>query len=149
MNTRIAKIRLYLFDVLDTLLGTNDYEINASFIDSGNFSVNRVPIDKNPTNWIIPVTRHREVYELTSSRPYTPDVVNNLKNIGFFEDFEQTIYSNNEKGILPDIEGIESIECLNAGALALAETPESIFSIQIEIQYIEDRQKTEDRQNSL
>lgn len=139
LNTRIAKMREYLFSVLDTLLDSKDYQINASFIDSGNFSVNRVPIDKNPTNWIIPIIKHREVYELNSSRPYTPDVVNNLKNIGFFEDFEQIIYSNNENGILPEIEGIESIECLNAGALTIAETPESIFSIQIEIQYIEDR----------
>ena len=36
--------------------------------------------------------------------------INNLKNIGFFEEFESIIKSNNDEGILPQIDNIESIE---------------------------------------
>ena len=62
-------------------------------------------------------------------------VINNLKNVGFFETFESIITGNNENKILPEIEGIESIECLNCGTLLDAETNKAIFDIQIQITY--------------
>ena len=68
---------------------------------------------------------------------YSQDTINNLKNIGFFERFERIIKSNNDEGILPDIEGIESIECLNSGTMKNNETNTSEFDIQIQITYRE------------
>lgn len=136
---RIKKMREYLFDILDDLVGNKDYQLNINFIDKGNFSLDRLPIDDDVESWIIPTNLYREVYDLRSSKPYSADVMTNLNNIGFFEDFENKIYSNNEQKILPEIEGIESIKCLNVGSLALPGTPDAIFSIQIEIQYMKRR----------
>lgn len=142
-NSRIAKVRTYLFTILDTLLTDNKYQINANFLtnDVNNYSLDRLPVDDNVESWIIPIKKYREVYELRSRNSYGQEVMENLTNIGFFEEFEEIINSNNSKGILPDIEGIESIECLNVGALSIAETQSSIFAIQIQINYIKNKTK--------
>lgn len=142
-NSRIAKVRTYLFTILDTLLTDNKYQINANFLtnDINNYSLDRLPVDDNVEQWIIPTKKYREVYELRSRNTYGQEVMENLTNIGFFEEFEEIINSNNNKGVLPDIEGIESIECLNVGALSIADTKTSIFAIQIQINYIKNKTK--------
>jgi hypothetical protein len=61
-----------------------------------------------------------------------------LKNIGFFEEFEKIIKSNNDKGVLPEIENIESIECLNSGTMISNDDGKTgTFDIQIQITYRE------------
>ncbi len=142
-NSRIAKVRTYLFTILDTLLTDNKYQINANFLtnDVNNYSLDRLPVDDNVEQWIIPTKKYREVYELRSRNSYGQEVMENLTNIGFFEEFEEIINSNNNKDVLPDIEGIESIECLNVGALSIADTQTSIFAIQIQINYIKNKTK--------
>ena len=99
MSSRIESIRSYLFTILDSLLKTTDYQINANFLsnDINNYSIDRLPVDDEVENWIIPIKKYREVYELRSRLSYGQDVLENLKNIGFFEDFETRIYSNNKK----------------------------------------------------
>lgn len=140
-NSRIAKVRTYLFTILDTLLTDTNYQVNANFLSSdvNNYSIDRIPVDDNVERWIIPIKKYREVYELRSRNRYGQDVMDNLANIGFFEEFEEIINSNNTKGILPQIEGIESIQCLNVGALSIADTQKAIFSIQIQINYIKNK----------
>lgn len=140
-DTRIAKVRLYLFDILDELLNSKEYEVNANFLknDAVNYSLDRLPIDDDSSSWIIPIKQYREVYELRSRNVYGSDVMDNLSNIGFFEAFEDKIYSNNKEGILPEINGIESIECLNVGALSIAQTDTAMFAIQIEIKYLKEK----------
>lgn len=129
----LKEVRLYLFDVLDDLLDNNDYQINVNFLDKGNYSVDRLPVDKIVKRYINGEIKYREVYEFRSMKSYSQDVMTNLNNIGFFEDFERVIESNNNNKILPN--GVESIKCLNAGSLAVANPSEAIFSIQIEVQY--------------
>jgi len=137
-KTRIAKVRNYLFPIIDSLLTDKNYQVNANFLSNeiNNYSLDRIPIQGDPVeNWIISVKIYREVYELISRKSYGQDVMDNLSNVGFFEALEDMIYSNNKKGILPEIKGIESIKCLNCGALSIADTQKSVFAIQIEISY--------------
>ena len=61
----------------------------------------------------------------------------NLENVGFYEIFEDIINSNNEKGILPEIDGIQTIECLNCGSMVNANTNTAEFDIQLQITYKE------------
>lgn len=129
----LKEVRLYLFEVLDGLLGNDNYQINVNFLDKGNYSVDRLPVDKVVSKWVTGETKYREVYEFRSMKAYSQDVMTNLNNIGFFEDFERVIEENNKNKILP--KGVENIKCLNAGSLAVANSSEAIFSIQIEVQY--------------
>ena len=135
-DLRIAKLRDYLFDIINTLTTNSNYQINADMLGkSGDFSLDKVPTDIEVEKWIIPISIHRDVYSFRSRKLYSQDTINNLKNIGFFEQFENIIKSNNEEGILPNIDNIESIECLNCGALNSVDGTQATFDIQIQITY--------------
>lgn len=135
---RITKLRDYLFNIIDTLMTNNNaYQINSNMLsnDANNYSIDKIPTQTTVERWITGVEIHRDIFSFRSRMAYSQDVINNLSNIGFFEDFEAKIYSNNEKGILPEIDGIEKIECLNCGTMNFAETNTAEFDIQIQITY--------------
>ena len=139
-NLRIAKLRKYLFDIIDTLTTDKKYQINADMLDNeiNNYSLDKIPTDTQVEKWITGVEIHRDVFSFRSRKAYSPDTINNLSNIGFFEEFENKIKSNNKEGVLPEIKGIQSIECLNCGSMLSADTNTAIFDIQIQITYRED-----------
>lgn len=136
-DNRISKIREYLFSILDELLNSREYSINANFLDNNieSYSLDKIPVEPVTEGWIIGPVIKRDVYNFRSRKTYSQDIMNNLANIGFFETFENVIESNNKEGILPDIDGIESISCLNCGTLNMANTNEAEFDVQIEIRY--------------
>ena len=135
-NYRISKLRDYLFENINTLTTNKDYQINADFLgDVNDFSLNKIPTASVVTRWISGVEVHRDVYSFRSRKFYSSDAINNLINIGFFEDFEELISSNNKKGILPDIDKIENIECLNCGTLISIDGTRATFDIQIQVTY--------------
>lgn len=140
MDYRIAKLREYLLTVIDELSHKTKYQINADMLSNkiDDYSLDKIPTDKEVENWIIGGGIRRDVFSFRSRKAYSQDTINNLANIGFFEEFDKKIYSNNKEGILPDIEGIESIECLDQGTMNNAETQTAEFDIQIQITYRED-----------
>lgn len=135
-NTRIGKLRKYLFGIIDTLTTNREYQINADFLGSVNdYSLDKIPTDMKVQKWITGKEIYRDVYSFRSRKAYSQDMINNLRNIGFFERFEDIIKYNNRKGILPDIDNIESIECLNCGTLNSVDGNRATFDIQIQITY--------------
>ena len=144
MNYRISKLREYLFDIIDTLTKNNKYQINADMLgDIGDYSLNKMPTDTEVESWIIGVVKRKDIFSFRSRRAYSQDELNNLTNIGFFEEFESKIKSNNDKGILPSIENIESIECLNCGTMINEDGTQATFDIQIQITYRESEKEEE------
>jgi len=138
---RISKLRNYLFEILNTLTTNRDYQINANMLSNkvGDYSLDKIPTDTEVENWIIGVVKRRDVYSFRSRKSYSINTIVNLKNIGFFEEFERKIKSNNDKGVLPDIENIESIECLNCGTMIKNDDGKTAtFDIQIQITYREE-----------
>ena len=138
-NLRISKLRDYLLDTLTTI--TNSIEqINADMLSNeiDNYSLDKIPTESVVTRWINGVEIHRDVFAFRSRKAYSIDTINNLSNIGFFEQFEKLIKSNNKKGVLPNIQGIQSIECLNCGTMVSADGETAIFDIQIQITYREE-----------
>lgn len=139
---RISKLRNYLFNVINILTTKRNYQISADFLgDVGDFSLDKIPTDTEVENWIIGIQKKRDVYSLRNRKLYGITYIEKLKNIGFFEDFETLIKSNNEEGILPDIEGIESIECLNCGTLNSVDGSKATFDIQIQITYRDNNER--------
>lgn len=136
-DLRISKLRLYLFEIINTLTSNRNYQINADMLSNkiGDYSLDKIPTDTEVENWIIGVVKQRDVYSFRSRKAYSQDTINNLKNIGFFEEFEKAIKSNNDKGVLPEIENIESIECLTCGTLNNTDGTQATFDIQIQITY--------------
>ena len=136
-ETRIAKLREYLFSIIDNIATDTIYQINANMLsnDTSNYSLDKIPTSSVVDRWITGTEIHRDVFSLRSRMNYSQDTINNLKNIGFFEQFERAIKTNNDEGVLPDIEGIEKIECLNCGTMSDADTNTAEFDIQIQITY--------------
>ena len=136
-DTRIKKLRTYLFTILDTLLSDNKYQINSNMLshDTINYSLDKIPTQSSVERWTIGIEVHRDIYSLRSRLAYSQDAMNNLKNVGFFEEFESIIKNNNDKGVLPDIKGIESIQCLNCGTMNSEADTTCEFDIQLQIQY--------------
>ena len=140
-NTRIAKLRTYLFSIIDTLTTDKSYQINANMLDNdiNNYSLDKIPTASTVSKWINGVEIHRDVYSFRSRMAYSQNTINNLLNIGFFEKFESIIKSNNKKGILPEINGIQNIECLNCGTMNSSDTNTAEFDIQLQITYREEK----------
>ena len=140
-DTRISKLRTYLFSIIDTLTTDKSYQINANMLDNdiNNYSLDKIPTASTVSKWVNGVEIHRDVYSFRSRMAYSQDTINNLLNIGFFEKFESIIKSNNKKGILPEINGIQNIECLNCGTMNSAGTNTAEFDIQLQITYREEK----------
>lgn len=134
---RISKLREYLFGVINTLTENRNYQINADMLsnDIDNYSLDKIPTASVVERWVMGIEIHRDVYSFRSRMAYSQDTIDNLSNIGFFEQFENAIKTNNEEGILPDIDNIESIECLNCGTLNNTDGTTAEFNIQIQITY--------------
>lgn len=139
-DLRITKLRTYLLSIIDVLVTNKKYQINANMLSNepNNYSLDKIPTSSTIEEWITGTKVCRDVYSFRSRVGYSQDTIENLINVGFFEIFEKLINSNNEKGILPDIEGIQSIECLNCGSMNNANTNTAEFDIQIQITYKED-----------
>lgn len=142
-ETRIAKLGAYLLNVIDTLTNEISPLINADWLsdDINNYSLDRIPTESTVEKWIAVGELCRDTYNFRSRMAYSSDRINNLKNIGFFEKFEEIIKNNNEKGVLPEIEGIQAIRCLNSGTLNNATTNSAEFDIQIQIQYLRKKER--------
>lgn len=140
-DTRISKLRTYLFSIIDTLTTDKSYQINANMLDNdiNNYSLDKIPTASTVSKWVNGVEIHRDVYSFRSRMAYSQNTINNLLNIGFFEKFESIIKSNNKKGILPKINGIQNIECLNCGTMNSSDTNTAEFDIQLQITYREEK----------
>lgn len=139
-DLRITRLRTYLLSIIDVLVTNKKYHINANMLSNepNNYSLDKIPTSSTVEAWITGTKVCRDVYSFRSRVGYSQDTIENLINVGFFEIFEKLISSNNEKGILPDIEGIQSIQCLNCGSMNNANTNTAEFDIQIQITYKED-----------
>ena len=139
-DLRITKLRTYLLSIIDVLVTNKKYQINANMLSNepNNYSLDKIPTSSTVEEWITGTKVCRDVYSFRSRVGYSQATIENLINVGFFEIFEKLISSNNEKGILPDIKGIQSIQCLNCGSMNNANTNTAEFDIQIQITYKED-----------
>ena len=137
-NTRIEKIREYLFENIITLTQNSNFQINANFLSNkiDDYSLDKMPIAPVVNKLICGVEIRRDVFSFRSRKSYSHDKVVNLNNMGFFEEFEKLIKSNNDKGVLPNIDRIESIKCLNPFTMLSNDNgSKAIFDIQIEVKY--------------
>ena len=137
---RITKIKEYMMELIDDMTNNKDYLINANMLSNniGDYSLDKIPTQPEVEDWILNVSENRDVFSFRSRRTYSQRVLDNLANIGFYEELERKIKTNNDKGVLPEIKGIQSIKCLSCGTFLTNEDGNSaIFDITIEVTYID------------
>lgn len=137
-NLRVTKLRTYLMDIITELIGQYG-EMNINFLSNepNNYSLDKIPVVTEVQKWIIGDTLYRDVYSFRSRMNYSADTMTNIENIGFYETFEKLIKQKNDNNNLPEIDGIQSISCLNCGTMNRANTNTAEFDIQIQIEYRE------------
>lgn len=137
-NLRVTKLRAYLMDIITELIGQYG-EMNINFLSNepNNYSLDKIPVVTEVQKWIIGDTLYRDVYSFRSRMNYSADTMTNIENIGFYETFEKLIKQKDDNNDLPEIDGIQSISCLNCGTMNNANTNTAEFDIQIQIEYRE------------
>ena len=133
-DLRISKLRLYLFGILNTLTTNSNYQINANMLSNkvGDYSLDKIPTNTEVEKWIIGVVKRRDVYSFRSRKSYSQDTINNLKNIGFFEEFEKIdakLYENENKEEYDKI--LKNIE-------EASKSPASMMIVSIVLQYAQE-----------
>ena len=137
-NLRVVKLRSYLMDIIQSL-NEQYQQVNVDFLsdEPNNYSLDKIPVEREVERWIIGDYLYKDLYSFRSRMNYSADTMSNIENIGFYETFEKIIKQKNNAGNLPDIEGIESIRCMNCGTMTNANTNTAEFDIQIQIEYRE------------
>ena len=67
-ETRIAKLREYLFSIIDNIATDTIYQINANMLsnDTSNYSLDKIPTSSVVDRWITGTEIHRDVFSLRS-----------------------------------------------------------------------------------
>lgn len=130
----IEKIRKYL---IENEIVDEECRVNVDFLGENPTEFAIIPIAVNPIlkKYIDGSSLRQYQFQLISCNYYGADVMQNMANSKFYEELYDKIESNNDDGILPDIKGIEGIECLNNGAILDVTTNTARYSIQMKITY--------------
>lgn len=131
----VDKIREYFLE--NVTLAKEFDNILADFLGKGATSYTIEPI---PTELILRPYRdggslNQYVFQFGSREFYDNSVAQNINNLGFYEKFQEEIETNNKNGVLPEITGIQSIECLNNGTIQDVQNGTAKYVIQMRITY--------------
>lgn len=133
----IDKIRIYLFEL--GIIDENS-NINVDFLSNKpiEYVIEPIPVEPIIKPYKDGGSLRQFVFQFGSREYYGTDVIQNMKNTEFYEDFSALIEDNNRKGVLPKIYGIQSIECLSNGTINEDNTDNAKYVIQMRITYYKD-----------
>lgn len=133
----IEKIREYFIG--NNIIDENS-RINVDFLgeEPTEFALEPIPVNPILEKYVNGTSLRQFQFELLSCNDYGADVIQNMSNSSYYENLYNLIEHNNKERILPDIKGIESIECLNSGGILDAGTNTARYSIQMRITYYKD-----------
>ena len=131
----IEKIRDY-FKTKVTLAEEFD-NILVDFLgeDATSYTIEPIPVEPKLKVYTDGSSLNQYVFQFGSREFYDNSVAQNINNLGFYERFQEEIETNNKNGVLPDIKGIQSIECLNNGTIQDVQSGTAKYVIQMRITY--------------
>lgn len=90
-----------------------DGKINVDYLGNevSDYSIEIVPAEVVIQKYLDGSEDRQLVCVFASRASYSEDVIQNILNSKFYEEFSEWIETQNDNGILPEIDGIESIEC--------------------------------------
>ena len=99
------------------------------------YSIEPIPVEPVLRPYRDGGSLNQYVFQFGSREFYDNSVAQNINNLGFYERFQKEIETNNKNGVLPDITGIQSIECLINGAIQDVQEGTAKYVIQMRITY--------------
>lgn len=106
--------------------------------DATTYTIEPIPTEYILKQYVDGGSLRQFVFQFGSREFYDNSVTQNIDNLNFYERFQEEIENNNINGILPDIEGIQKIECLNNGTIQDVQTGTAKYSIQMRIIYLKE-----------
>ena len=103
--------------------------------DATSYSIEPIPVEPKLKPYTDGGSLNQYVFQFGSREFYDNSVAQNINNLGFYEKFQNEIETNNKNGVLPDIAGIQSIECLNNGTIQDVQSGTAKYVIQMRITY--------------
>ena len=133
----INKLRNYFFE-LGIIDGNSN--INVDFLSNEpiQYVIEPIPVEPIIKAYKDGGSLRQFVFQFGSREYFGADVIQNMANTEFYEDFSALIEDNNRKGVLPEIDGIQSIECLSNGTINEDNTDNAKYVIQMRITYYKD-----------
>ena len=134
----IDKIRKYFIDNIQ--LAQEFENILVDFIgdDAVSYTIEPVPVEPIIRPYTDGSSLRQYVFQFGSREFYDDSVAQNIENLDFYEKFRNEIETNNREGILPDIDGIQSIECLTDGTIQDVQNGTAKYIIQMRITYLKE-----------
>lgn len=131
----VNKIREYFLE--NVTLAKEFDNILADFLgkDATSYTIEPIPIEPVLRQYRDGGSLNQYVFQFGSREFYDNSVAQNINNLGFYEKFQEEIETNNKNGVLPDIKGIQSIECLNNGTIQDVQNGTAKYVIQMRITY--------------
>lgn len=130
----VEKIRNYLYEqnIVD-----DNLRLNVDFLGEQptEFTIVPIAIDPIVERYINGATYRQYQFQLVSQNSYGADVLQNMANSNFYNELYDKINTLNKNKVLPDIDGIDKIECLDNGAIEVATTNTARYSIIMRVLY--------------
>ena len=135
----VDKLRDYFIE--HTTLEEGFKSILADFLgdDATDYTIETLPIEPILRQYADGSYLGQLTFQFGSREFYDDSDTQNIDNLGFYERFQKEIEYNNNNGILPEIEGIQSIECLSNGTIQDIENKTAKYIIQMRITYFRDK----------
>lgn len=138
----IEAIRNYISNL--DCMATFENAINANFLDGeiDSFSIEEVPCKPVLKKYLDGSTKRQFQFSFCSREPYGAEIIQNIDNSGFYEDFTNEIENKNNEGILPigtnNMEPI-SIEVTSSAYVVATEEDTAMYQINLNFKYFKKR----------
>lgn len=103
------------------------------------YSIEPIPTEQISRPYTDGGSLNEFVFQFGSREFYDESLTQNIDNLDFYERFSKEIENNNDNHILPDIEGIQEIKCLNNGTIQDIQNGTAKYGIQMSITYLKEK----------
>ena len=131
----IEKIRDYFKENVTLTEEFDNILVDFLGEDATTYSIEPIPVEPKLRPYRDGGSLNQYVFQFGSREFYDNSVAQNINNLGFYERFQEEIETNNKNGVLPDIKGIQTIECLNNGTIQDVQNGTAKYVIQMRITY--------------
>lgn len=134
----IEKIKEYFMNNIQLAQEFENVLIDFIGDDAVTYTIEPVPVEPVIRPYSDGGSLNQYVFQFGSREFYDNGLTQNIQNLNFYEQFKNEIEDKNKRGILPNIDGIQSIECLTDGSIQDAQSGTAKYIIQMRITYLKE-----------
>lgn len=117
----------------------NDILVDFLGEEATTYSIEPIPTEQVSRPYTDGGSLNEFVFQFGSREFYDESLTQNIDNLDFYERFSKEIEENNDNHILPDINGIQGIKCLNNGTIQDIQNGTAKYGIQMSITYLKNK----------